>query len=355
MTLSLPRSCRSTGFFCGKRPRPPFLPRPHAAVPQIDEGGEARLQRLKTEPVAGVLDVRPIHLLDDRLDAAARLPRRLRQPAGEEHVVLGLELLEPGLEPLQFAFGFAAGRHGSLSGAAGTRPAAATARGRTAPADRRSAPRWHPIARPARTDPSSGPHRTRRSARGSGGQRPSRLSRNSADARASSSARSNCGMSSRGKTSVIENGRGRGPNSASCRSGSIAISSSSVGCSGRSAYGQKRSSGRCFGVSAGMLDCKCARCNLQFAMLRSIPSCRVRSPRHSLDRAAAAAAGHPRARGPVRRVRRGRRASRRDRRGSQGDCRRGGSGRCTGGDEPNRGGRGPSSRPDVPLVAPAGD
>ena len=47
-----------------------------------------------------------------------------------------------------------------------------------------------------------------------------------------------------GNTSVIENGRAWLPKSASCRSGSIAASSSSVGCSGSSAYGQKRSSGR---------------------------------------------------------------------------------------------------------------
>ena len=55
------------------------------------------------------------------------------------------------------------------------------------------------------------------------------------------------GTSSAGNTSVIENGRGRWPNSASYRSGSREVSSSLVGCSGRSAYGQKRSRGRYLG------------------------------------------------------------------------------------------------------------
>ena len=54
---------------------------------------------------------------------------------------------------------------------------------------------------------------------------------------------------------MIENGRGCAPKSASCRSGSSAASSSSVGCSGSSAYGQNRSSGRYFGgsVAIGMI------------------------------------------------------------------------------------------------------
>src|SRR5262245_34523614 len=49
-----------------------------------------------------------------------------------------------------------------------------------------------------------------------------------------------------GKTSVMEKGRGLTPKSASCRSGSSAASSASVGCSVRSAYGQNRSLGRYF-------------------------------------------------------------------------------------------------------------
>ena len=104
---------RSSGrFFSGsvggallrERTRPPFFARAQAAIPQIDERREARLQRREAEAIAGVLDVGAIVLLDERLDAGARLPRRLRQPAGEEHVVFGFELLQLGLEPLQIAF-----------------------------------------------------------------------------------------------------------------------------------------------------------------------------------------------------------------------------------------------------------
>ena len=104
---------RSSGrFFAGscrrvllrERPGTPFLARAQAAIPQIDERRVARLQRREAEAIAGVLDVAAIVLLDERLDAGARLPRRLGQPAGEEHVVFGLELLQLGFEPLQIAF-----------------------------------------------------------------------------------------------------------------------------------------------------------------------------------------------------------------------------------------------------------
>ena len=101
-----------------------------------------------------------------------------------------------------------------------------------------------------------------KSRRGSDGRRRfrfrgTRLPRARGRARARTRARS-----SAGKTSVIENGRGVGPNSASCSSGSSDASSSSVGCSGRSAYGQNRSSGRCFAVDthdiAELQDCRIA-------------------------------------------------------------------------------------------------
>ena len=48
---------------------------------------------------------------------------------------------------------------------------------------------------------------------------------------------------------MIENGPGGLPNRAACRSGSSAASSSAVGSSGSSAYGQKRSRGRVAGLS----------------------------------------------------------------------------------------------------------
>src|SRR4029450_7238515 len=82
---------------------------------------------------------------------------------------------------------------------------------------------------------------------------PAPVSRYSAEARASSRARPNSGTSRVGNTSVMENGRGLAPKRASWRSGSSDASSASVGCSGRSAYGQKRSVGRNFGES-GAID-----------------------------------------------------------------------------------------------------
>ena len=45
----------------------------------------------------------PIDARDHRLDARARLPRRPRQPAREEHVVLRLEALQLRLEEPQLA------------------------------------------------------------------------------------------------------------------------------------------------------------------------------------------------------------------------------------------------------------
>ena len=48
-------------------------------------------------------------------DAAARFPWRLGKPAGEEHVVFGLELADGRLEALHVAFDFADRRHGAIS------------------------------------------------------------------------------------------------------------------------------------------------------------------------------------------------------------------------------------------------
>ena len=88
------------------------------------------------------------------------------------------------------------------------------------------------------------------------------------------------------QTGFRPDGRGLAPNSASCRSGSSEASSSSVGCSGRSAYGQKRSSGRytgwsgrtrlgCLdilgrGHSAKMLSCRALRRNRTTTSIRLI-------------------------------------------------------------------------------------
>ena len=145
------------------------------------------------------------------------------------------------------------GTGSSLYREAGTTRAAATARARRARADRRSAPRWRPTVRRSETDRAAGSRRSTRSARGSDGSRPIRFRETPRTRARASSARSKSGISSDGNTSVIENGSERRPNSASCRSGSIAASSSSVGCSGSSAYGQKRSRGRNLGGS-GVID-----------------------------------------------------------------------------------------------------
>src|SRR5947207_8710962 len=71
-----------------------LLARPHAAIPQIDEGGVARLQRGKAEAIAVVRDGAAIVVFDECVDPVARLPRRPRQPPGEKKVVVGCDLFE---------------------------------------------------------------------------------------------------------------------------------------------------------------------------------------------------------------------------------------------------------------------
>ena len=65
----------------------------------------------------------------------------------------------------------------------------------------------------------------------------------SREPRARSTARACSSPANGGNTSVIENGPGGVPNSAAWRSGSSAASSSALGSSARSAYGQNRSRG----------------------------------------------------------------------------------------------------------------
>ena len=79
-----------------ERPGPSFLARAQPAVPQLDQRLKPRLQHLEAETIAGAHADAAVVALDDRLDAAARLPRRPRQAAGEEHVVFALEALEVG-------------------------------------------------------------------------------------------------------------------------------------------------------------------------------------------------------------------------------------------------------------------
>src|SRR5262249_61083847 len=75
-----------------------LLARAQAAIPEIDERRVARLQRMETEAIAGVLDIGAIVLLDERRHAGPRLPWRLGQSPGEVHVVFGLELFQLALE-----------------------------------------------------------------------------------------------------------------------------------------------------------------------------------------------------------------------------------------------------------------
>src|SRR5690242_19246450 len=81
-----------------ERPGTPFFARAEPAVPEIDEGLEAALERVELKTIHRALNVGAVPFLDQRLYAVARLPRRTRQPAGEEHVVFGLELFESGGE-----------------------------------------------------------------------------------------------------------------------------------------------------------------------------------------------------------------------------------------------------------------
>src|SRR6185437_3566273 len=93
--------------------RASFLARPEAAVPEIDERLKAPLQRVELEPLGGPLDVAAVPLLDERLDALARLPGRTRQAAGKELVVLDLELLQPRRQHLEIFLDFSLVRHGA--------------------------------------------------------------------------------------------------------------------------------------------------------------------------------------------------------------------------------------------------
>ena len=67
-------------------------------------------------------------------------------------------------------------------------------------------------------------------------------------------------VSSGGNTIVIENGRGCAPNSASCRSGSSAASSSSVGCSGDPRTAKTVRADGILAVPRSQLYCRMAPC-----------------------------------------------------------------------------------------------
>ena len=202
--------------------------------------------------------------LDERLDARPRFPRQPRQPAGEKHVVLGLEPFSS-ISSSRAAASIAVecslplfGRrsHGVFTGAAGTRPAAATARVRDGTGRSSSSTSGSRRADQLRTD--------RAAQRVAGVETcavPERVAvadfavLGAIRAPAPPHARSRRRVNAR-KDERDREGPSRGPNSAACRSGSSAASSSAVGSSGRSAYGQNRSSGRASSAHGAADRCK---------------------------------------------------------------------------------------------------
>ena len=244
-------SGRAGGGACGRRlrerARPPLLARAQPAIPDFDHLLEARLQHLEPEAIGGAGDVAAVVPLDQRLDPAARLPRRPRQPAGEEHVVFRLEPLDVRGERQQVLlevgqFGHVARRQTSPDQEPDQRqPQLARVRHRPivdehvgrveAPDDLEQVAQLDGVLR---IEPRAVPQR--RARRAPRGTRPRRAP---APARARSRPRRTSGNSIE-----TENGSGDRPNSASASSGLSRASSSSVGCSGRSTYGQNRSTGR---------------------------------------------------------------------------------------------------------------
>src|SRR6185436_13061357 len=99
------------GDLSRKRSWTSFFASPQAAIPQVHERRVACLQRGEAETVPVAANVRAIVLLDERVDAAPRFPRRFGHPAGEEHVVLGLEPLQLGFETQQVAFDLGGSGH----------------------------------------------------------------------------------------------------------------------------------------------------------------------------------------------------------------------------------------------------
>ena len=79
-------------------PATALLLRLEVALPQIAERHEFRLHRAEAEALGGVREVHAVVLLDELFDAGPRLPWQAREPAGEEHVVFGLEALDLRLE-----------------------------------------------------------------------------------------------------------------------------------------------------------------------------------------------------------------------------------------------------------------
>ena len=161
-------------------------------------------------------------LLDERGDLRARFPWRPRQAAGEEHVELGLEAPDLGLEVLHLAdririFGVAMVDQSKQVKPEQRQPQ--LPRVRDGPIVDQHFDAGH---RPDQLEQiaASAARRSRKTARDGGGLAPSPVSRNSWPRPAPSR---RPGRSSRpsngGNTSVIENGSSRGPNSVACRSG----------------------------------------------------------------------------------------------------------------------------------------
>ena len=202
--------------------------------------GEPRLQRREAEAVAGVLDVRAIVMLDaaPRRGRASPTAASRRRPA-KNMLYSASSRFSSASSRLQVLLhaGRACRRLPRDEEPDERQPQVARVRHRPIVDEhlgvvrrrRRSGNRSRSLAASLRPEP-------RAVAAVSAGAR----SRGTQPTRARERERlaRTAGRRASGNTSVIENGRGCAPNSASCRSGSSAASSSSVGCSGSSAYGQ---------------------------------------------------------------------------------------------------------------------
>ena len=185
-----------------ERPGPPFFARAQAAVPEIDERREARLQRREAEAIAGVLDVRAVELLDERLDAARAFPMaasaavrrrtcciRLRAASARPRAAAGRVRCRTAGRPRRCYRGMrnqTSGSHSSRAygtGRSSMSTSVVVGRGRR-----------------SRTDRAAGRRRSTRTARDSGASSPAPVSRILGRRRAPcSSARAKSGASSGGK------------------------------------------------------------------------------------------------------------------------------------------------------------
>ena len=334
-------SALAVGALLRERPGPPFFARAQAAIPEIDERREARLQRGEAEPVAGVLDVRAIELLDQRLDAARGSPTAASAAGRRRTCCIRPRAASARLRAAADRVRWSMGGHGAYRGmrnqTSGSHSSRAYGTGRSSISTSVASERADDLE----TARAAARRRSTRTARGSDARRRVPVSRNSADARASSSARAKSGMSRRGKH---ERDRERPRLRAEQRLVQIGIERREL-LVGRllRQLGVRpealerpvlRADPQSWGDDIVLQNCRIAGLQerrissailLQFCN-PAILQC-LTSAIDSVDRAAAAAAGGPRARGAVRRRGDRRRAARGGGRGATRDrARRRGAG-----------------------------